>query len=787
MKSNLGFLLSMGQSNKGDPFQVLQDWKEDNTHTVKSTLSDAMNDTPPKIIAIVFPQFHAIPENDEAWGEGFTEWTLLRHIEPCVNGLLTRQPHPDIDYYNLLDKRHRQYMRVLANQFHIHGFCFYHYWFKGSKLMYLPVELMMSDGEPNKPFFFCWANESWTRNWDGSERNVIIKQEYGDERDILAHFNYLVRFFKHKNYMRINNRPIFVFYRIEEHDAPAIQHMMNKWQEYAEKAGMSGIHFLRFLGPFNNDVSLNGMHGVVEFQPGYSMSQFDDIRVGGGESIFEDGYNEQVYLANNPDVLNAIKMGVLQSGKDHHDVISERERRYRTSKYKVYDGATAHDKLVSLPRKHEEVHRGTFTTWSNVPRRNKKNTNYCLYPHMFVNNSITEFEPHIGKLIKKVIDDPNKTDNLIFVTAWNEWNEQAVLEPSNIDGYSYLMALRRAYLKHFPVCHGRVVHVSHRGGGTEKYVNDLKTLFPAYQHVLAQERADLPLFDQDVKLLHVHSAMVTSMKWDVLDVMKRYKDRGIPVYLTVHDYQWLHPSRPNITMELFNKPKPHIQNRTKTLELFALADKVIMPDRRVYDNYRLALGYYSDVNVHIVPHCDVMVRHQQLYINPIIDSQINIAYVGHFCAYKGAQEFCELAKKYVFAKGHDIQYHVYGSIDYDSDIPSHVIMHGPYSDHNISKRLRDEGVHIVVHLSVFEETYCYSLSRTINSGLPIVYLNRGSFLSRCKTDCPRFFKVDNTEDLVEALHDAICFVEANQCCQDIVDIDDQLQPNRWYLENYLCS
>jgi hypothetical protein len=149
-----------------------------------------------KIIAIVFPQFHEIPENNKFWGHGFTEWTLLKTMPRIVNGEVIKQPHQDIGYFNLNDYKHRKYMRILANKYNIFGFCFYHYWFKDKKVMYEPTELMILDEEPNKPFLFCWANEQWTKRWDGGNNEILIEQEYGDDNANLKHFEYLLQFFK---------------------------------------------------------------------------------------------------------------------------------------------------------------------------------------------------------------------------------------------------------------------------------------------------------------------------------------------------------------------------------------------------------------------------------------------------------------------------------------------------------------------------------------------------------------------------------------------------------------
>jgi len=147
-------------------------------------------------------------------------------------------------------------MRILANKYNIFGFCFYHYWFKDKKVMYEPTELMLIDGEPNKPFLFCWANEQWTKRWDGGNNEILLAQEYGNDNANKDHFEYLLQFFKNKNYIKKHNKPIFIFYRIEEKDIDKINNIIKLWDKMAISQGFDGIHFMRFLGPFNNNINI---------------------------------------------------------------------------------------------------------------------------------------------------------------------------------------------------------------------------------------------------------------------------------------------------------------------------------------------------------------------------------------------------------------------------------------------------------------------------------------------------------------------------------------------------
>lgn len=199
-----------------------------------------------------------------------------------------------IGYYNLADYNHRKLMRQFADHFGIYGFCFYHYWFYDHPVMDKALQHMIGNedyeypayknhnssnklnnrkgkGEPNKPFFLCWANEGWSKRWDGSEDEVILAQKYDGEEQSRAHFMYLLDFFRHENYIRVDNRPVFAIYRIEKKHLEVMDKIMTHWQQLAVEHGLTdGIHFLRFLGPFDNSVKSQNIEGYVEFEPGKS-------------------------------------------------------------------------------------------------------------------------------------------------------------------------------------------------------------------------------------------------------------------------------------------------------------------------------------------------------------------------------------------------------------------------------------------------------------------------------------------------------------------------------------
>lgn len=447
-----------GRSNNTLPFSGRTSYWHTLCLTNNKTIADlprlnAMSEYKIDLIPIVFPQFHAIPENDQFWGPGFTEWTLLQTMPDDIGGLPIKRPHPDIGCYNLLEHTTRKRM-AQSRQYGIGGFCYYHYWFGQQKVMYKPLELMLLDGEPNLPFFFSWANETWTRRWDGGNNEVLLKQSYDNESDNIIHFNYLVQFFFHPNYIKIEGKPVFAFYRIDIEDQPALLSVMTLWEKLAIRRGFPGIFFLKTMNGFasSNSSSTTGISGVIEFNPSYvlQLHYSECIENVATNSIFPSHvYDESLYLAANPDVKEQVRRRKLPSGLVHYNTLGAGERHHRTQKIKFYDSPKVVSQIRALPRIAPVQFRGTFVGWNNYPRRSATGNNYSAYPQIYKYMTPSLFEHSLITLIEKVIQDPNRDahnnilSNMIILNAWNEWNEQAVLEPSVTDGYAYLEAISR--------------------------------------------------------------------------------------------------------------------------------------------------------------------------------------------------------------------------------------------------------------------------------------------------------------------------------------------------------
>ena len=159
-------------------------------------MAEIMDGNGLKVIAFYLPQFHSIPENDQWWGQGFTEWTNVKKALPLFEG--HNQPRIPLNknYYDLMDDEVKISQAKLAKKYGIFGFCYYHYWFKnGEKLLEKPAEQMLQNKDVDLPFCFSWANENWSRNWDGGNQEIIKEQDYGDKSDWEKHFQYFLPFF----------------------------------------------------------------------------------------------------------------------------------------------------------------------------------------------------------------------------------------------------------------------------------------------------------------------------------------------------------------------------------------------------------------------------------------------------------------------------------------------------------------------------------------------------------------------------------------------------------------
>ena len=341
---------------------------------------------PPKLIAFHLPQFHPIPENDTWWGKGFTEWTNVTRARPLFPGHHQPQLPADLGFYDLRLPEARQAQADLAREYGIHGFCYYHYWFNGKRLLERPVDEILASGQPDFPFCLCWANENWTRRWDGAEQEVLIGQNYNDDDD-RAHIAWLIKAFRDPRYIRVDGRPLILIYRARHLPSPL--RTTEIWRTQARKAGIGELFICRVENFFNerDDPHALGFDASVDFQPDWKAID-DDV----------------------PSVV-------------------------LPHEHFVVDYKSLVDRQLARPDVAHRRFPGVTPAWDNSSRRKKA---------AFITADSTPQD--YGYWLKETIRrEQLRTDEpIIFINAWNEWAEGNHLEPDQRFGHGYLEATRRA-------------------------------------------------------------------------------------------------------------------------------------------------------------------------------------------------------------------------------------------------------------------------------------------------------------------------------------------------------
>jgi len=345
-------------------------------------------------LALYLPQFHPTPENDGWWGKGFTEWSNVAKARPVFKGHY--QPHvpADFGFYDLRLHQTQVLQAELAMKKGIHGFCYYHYWFNGKLMLERPIETVLKSGTPNFPFCICWANENWSRNWDGKFNNVLLEQKYSFEDD-LNHIRYLLPSFSDPRYIRVNNKPVFIIYRTELF--PDINRTVEIWREEALKSGIGELYLIR-VESFMRDINPEsiGFDAAFEFQPNWNIQPQRYFGNSFEKILHKSGIKKSVFAENEVRYYNNfVDLQMKQNNK---------------SAYKKFPGITP--------------------MWDNTARRNSDA--YILH-----DSSPVEY----GKWLKHIVNtfEPySPQENFIFINAWNEWAEGNHLEPCQKWGTAYL-------------------------------------------------------------------------------------------------------------------------------------------------------------------------------------------------------------------------------------------------------------------------------------------------------------------------------------------------------------
>ena len=347
-----------------------------------------------KPIAIYLPQFHPIPENNQWWGNGFTEWTNVTKAKPRFEGHY--QPHlpADLGFYDLRLTEARLAQEELAKAHGIVGFCYYHYWFNGKLLLEKPLQEVLESKKPDFPFMLCWANENWSRTWEGSDKEILMKQEYSEEDD-LKHIKYLLNIFKDPRYIKVDGKPVFNIYNSKE--LPNIDKTISLWTIEAKKENLE-LYICRFegKGTVGEKYMNKGFDAAVEFQPDFSLLS-GKMLLPKIVNSFTERLAAKRFVPHIMSYKNLIKMSLKRPQPNY--------KRYPCVTPSFDNSARKKDSLIF---------------WGSTPALFKK-WFYIVY---------SKFVPFSDE------------ENFIFINAWNEWAEGNHLEPDLKFGLQYLESIR---------------------------------------------------------------------------------------------------------------------------------------------------------------------------------------------------------------------------------------------------------------------------------------------------------------------------------------------------------
>jgi lipopolysaccharide biosynthesis protein len=349
-----------------------------------------------RLVAFHLPQFHPVPENDRWWGKGFTEWTNVARAKPLFRGHYQPRLPADLGYYDLRLPETRQAQAELASSYGIEGFCYWHYWFHGTRLLERPVDDILASGEPDFPFCLAWANESWSRSWLGDEREILIEQKYS-EQDDRAHARWLARAFADPRYIHVHGRPMLVVYK--PMFLPDAQRTTDIFREECRRLG----------GPEPYLVGIDAHCPGTDMRAlGFDATEHHEPQLGVlGPDAFDDRPT-RTKLARN------FKKGVLNP----------------TLKIWSYREAV---ELMARVRPTFPHFPCVITGWDNTPRRGR-------HAIVMVDPQPEVFRTQLSLVTNSVLHkDPE--ERIVFINAWNEWAEGMYLEPDAQFGHAYLNAV----------------------------------------------------------------------------------------------------------------------------------------------------------------------------------------------------------------------------------------------------------------------------------------------------------------------------------------------------------
>jgi GT2 family glycosyltransferase len=344
-----------------------------------------------RAIAFYLPQFHRIRENDEWWGEGFTEWTSVRSGRPQFENHY--QPHVPsaLGYYDLGSAEAFQKQANLARSYGLHGFCFYYYWFGGKVLLDLPLRHLLDRGPSGFPFCICWANENWTRRWDGKDRDILLSQKHSPEDDV-AFLRHIEPILLSKNYIRVDGKPVLLVYRASL--LPDAAATAERWRSCFRERGHGELHLVMVRSFTEMRPHLHGFDALAQFPPHTAATPITRL-------------------------------------------IRERNKTYKGHVYDYSELKRKFTAELQIASSKPKLYAGVMPSWDNTARHGARAT-------VWLDSSPELYREWLSAAAEYARRFPGPDDRLLFINAWNEWAEGCHLEPDEKYGFAWLNATAAA-------------------------------------------------------------------------------------------------------------------------------------------------------------------------------------------------------------------------------------------------------------------------------------------------------------------------------------------------------
>ena len=378
-----------------------------------------------RIIALYLPQYHPIPENDQWWGPGFTEWMNVIKAKPLFRGHVQPRLPADLGFYDLRLPETREQQAMFAKNAGIEGFCYYHYWFNGKQLLERPFHEVLTSGKPDFPFCLCWANHTWTnKTWNRKSKlqanSILMEQTYPGDDDDIAHFMSLLSAFKDPRYITVDGKPIFFLYNPWGH--VRIKEWIQNWRRLAEEYGLKGLYLVAMCDStltFKQKADGTRTRAIPNLESSAELFQ----------SLFDLGF----------DAVNSFgrRRGEMLSRGKYKDLVKTVLRKVGIP---VGDASYDYAKTVSgffAPEdKWENVFPTILPNWDRSPRA-------ALRDGIYTNATPQKFKAHILQAMD-IVKEKNFEHQIIILKSWNEWGEGNYVEPDQEFGHGWLDAIKEA-------------------------------------------------------------------------------------------------------------------------------------------------------------------------------------------------------------------------------------------------------------------------------------------------------------------------------------------------------